>query len=201
MLTFKEAKANFFDRQVVVDAIDKESREVLTKLGAYAKTVAQRSIKQARRLKLEEMSPEMQAQYEGTKVSQRPYKSSEPGEPPRSRTKKLKKGILYAFDPATKSAVAGAMKFSPSPAPQVLEYGGTSEVDVVVAPKRKGRTATEKQKEGLAKARAAGKLRRSKEKAKRARQAVQIAARPYMAPALEVVKPKVPSKFKNLIRK
>lgn len=202
MLTFQAAKANFFDREVVTKAVDEGSREELSKLGAYTRTVAQRSIKQARRLKMEEMSPEMQAQYKGTKVSQRPYKSSEPGETPRSRTKKLKRGILYAFDPATKSAVAGAMKFSASPAPSVLEDGGSSEVEIIVAPKRKKRgPATEKQKEGLAKARAAGKLKRGKEKAKRTRKAVQIAARPYMAPALEVVKPKIPDKFKNLIKK
>jgi hypothetical protein len=202
MLTFKEAKANFFDREVVTKAVDEGSREALSKLGAFTRTVAQRSIKQARRLKKEEMSPEMQAQYEGAKVSDRPYKSSEPGEPPRSRTKKLKRGILYAFDPASKSVVAGAMKFSPSPAPSVLEYGGSSEVDVILAPKRKqGRKATEAQKAGLAKARAAGKLKRGKEKTKTARVAVKIAARPYMAPALEVVKPKIPDKFKNLIKK
>ena len=197
MLTFKEAKANFFDRQVVVDAVDEGSRKVLSQLGAFTKTVAQRSIKQARRLKLEEMSPEMQAQYQGTKVSQRPYKSSEPGEPPRSRTRKLKKGILYAFDPSTKSAVAGAMKFSPSSAPEVLEHGGSSEVEIVVAPKRKGRTATEKQREGLAKARAAGKLKRGTGKANRIRKAVQIAARPYMAPALEAVQAEDPRQIQE----
>lgn len=47
-LTFKEAKAGFFDRARVMEAVDKATKKVLSRFGAYVRTRAKTSIRKGR---------------------------------------------------------------------------------------------------------------------------------------------------------
>jgi hypothetical protein len=203
LITYREAKGNFFDRKVVQDALGRETAGAMAKIGGFVRTAARRSIKPARRLRISEMPDDMQALYKAEPDRQRPFVSSKPGESPRGRTKRLKASILFAFDKNSRSVVAGPTQFPGSRAdhaPSVLEFGGDSTIEILKLKERKtsGRKATEQQIAGLKKASAAGKL-----KAKRTQTLivpVKIEPRPYMRPALDIVRPRIEPQFRNLIR-
>jgi len=98
--TLAAAKANFFDRRAVKDAIDRETRAALSRFGAYVRTRARTSIRKRK----------------GTSL---------PGQPPFSHVGTLRNGILFAFDRERASVVIGPFPFRPgSPGPRLLEYGG-----------------------------------------------------------------------------
>jgi len=108
------------------------------------------------------------------RTSIRKRKGSAPaGKPPHSHEGSLRRLILFGYDKAADSVVVGPVGFKKSVAPNVLEYGG----DTVVLRRVGGR---------------GGKLTSQK---------VKIAARPYMAPALEQERPKLPLLWRNSIRK
>jgi hypothetical protein len=167
-LTARAAKDNFFDRAVVQNAIGKETARALGRLGSFVRTTARRSIRPARRMKVSELG-EAQRNYlvrnPGAFV---PLKSSEPGQPPRSRTKLLRDHILFSYDSRSKSVVVGPVSLnrtSGEPVPSILEFGGQSTVKTRRGPRR-----------------------------------VTIAPRPFMRPALEIAKPRIPKEFKNILR-
>jgi hypothetical protein len=138
-------KDMFFDRAVVVRAVDGAKRKVLSKAGAFIRTAARTSI--------------------------RKRKGSAPaGKPPHSHEGSLRRLILFGYDKAADSVVVGPVGFKKSVAPNVLEYGG----DTVVLRRKGGRLTSHK---------------------------VKIAARPYMAPALEQERPKLSLLWRNSIRK
>lgn len=137
-------KQLFFDRKVVIDAVDKAKRAVLSKAAAFIRTAAQSSIRKRKR-------------------------PAPPGSPPSSHTGLLKK-ILFGWDRESNSAVVGPVRLNkPGMAPQALEHGGKS----LVVRRRKGRLV---------------------------RRVVQIDARPYMGPALERERPKLPKLWAGSIR-
>lgn len=139
-------KQLFFDRQVVVRAVDKAKRAVLSKAGAFIRTTARHSIR--------------------TKKGSAP-----PGKPPHSHTGLLRRFIFFGYDPGSDSVVVGPAKLNRSTeAPRVLEHGGTTTVER----RRKGRVRKRK---------------------------VRIKPRPFMGPALEKERPKLPKLWANSIRK
>jgi len=138
-------KDMFFDRAAVINAVDGAKRKVLSKAGAFIRTVAQTSIRKRK-------------------------KSAPPGSPPHSHEGSLRRLILFGYDKAADSVVVGPVGFKKSTAPNVLEYGG----DTVVFRRRGGKLTSHK---------------------------VKIAPRPYMAPALEKERPKLPLLWRNSIKK
>lgn len=94
----------FFDRKAVLGAMDRATRRVLSRFGAYVRTTARRSIRRRKR-------------------------PSQPGRPPSNRTGLLKKFIYFGYDPSEKSVVIGPVRLNRSigDIPAVLEYGGKSQ--------------------------------------------------------------------------
>jgi hypothetical protein len=203
-LTFKQAKEFFFDRMKVIEAVEKGRVDSLRRVGGFVRKAARRLMRKARRLRESELSPAQLAIWEarGRKREDLPFKSSEPGEAPHVRKGTLKKGILFAYDPASQSVVAGPVKFDiRGDAPATLEYGGSGEVTVFEpgAPARKGRPAKGKQLEAFRRKLADGSLPRLSGGTLR-RKRVRIAKRPFMLPALEKARPVLAQEFKDLIK-
>lgn len=140
-------KSLFFDRKAVTSAVDRGTRRVLSKFGAFVRTAARSLI--------------------------RPRKTiSSPGEPPSSHNGKLRKGILFSFEPAKKTVVIGAARFASGPgdAPEALEHGGTS--TLVRSARRRGAT----------------------------RKTQVVRKRPFMQPAFDKEKAEHPQLWKDAIR-
>ena len=147
MITMR-IKDVFFDRHVVIAAVDNAKRKVLSKAGAFIRTAAKTSIRKRKG-------------------------SAPPGAPPHSHEGSLRRLILFGYDKPNDSVVVGPVGFKKSEAPSVLEYGG----DTVMLRRVGGR---------------GGRLTSQK---------VKIAPRPYMAPALEKERPKLPLLWRNSVRK
>jgi hypothetical protein len=110
----------FFDRPIVEKYLDKRTRTVYAKFGAYVRRAAQWSMKKAPK-----DHPRM---VEGKVI--RTMKTSRPGQPPYKRSGLLKRFIFYSLDWANRSVVIGPVRFKAGTTnvPEVLEYGGVSEV-------------------------------------------------------------------------
>jgi len=99
-------KGLFFDSPAVIKAVDDATYRALVRFGQYVRKVARHSIKT------------------------RPSPSA-PDEPPHGHTGLLKVGILYGFDPVSRSAVIGPARirgkatYGPVTVPELMEYGDT----------------------------------------------------------------------------
>jgi hypothetical protein len=99
-LTISAAKANFFDRAAVTSAVDRATRQGLSKFGAYVRQRARWSIRKRKAI-------------------------SRPGEPPSSHEGSLRRLIYFAYDRERASVVIGPTLFGNGPSvPALLEYGG-----------------------------------------------------------------------------
>jgi len=116
--------------------------------------------------------------------------SAPPGSPPHSHVGLLRNFILFGYDRASDSVVVGPAKLNKSAsgeirrgeqteAPRVLEHGGTTTVTKFA----RGRSAS-------------GEIRRGELRKRR----VRIKARPYMGPALEKERPKLPKRWAGSVR-
>ena len=95
-------RAGFFDSAAVIKAVDKATRRVLSKFGAFVRTRAKTSIR-----KRKGVSPPMG--------------------PPYSHVGTLRKFLFFSWDSSTRSVVVGPERVSgtkDSDAPHRLEYGG-----------------------------------------------------------------------------
>lgn len=152
-------KDMFFDRAAVMREIDAGTRKVLSKFGAYVRTAAKSSIRNA---------PFHVRKKRGEERTNFSRSISKPGQPPFSRSGLLKKFIYFAYDPSHKSVVIGPEKLNgknKGDAPSLLEYGGTTTLTSF------GRKRT-----------------------------ARFAARPYMRPAFEKEKPKLPALWRDSIK-
>jgi hypothetical protein len=146
------AKALFFDRRKVQDAMDRTTRRVFSRYGAVTRLDAKRSL---RKRKSGAPSP--------------------PGQPPRSRTGLLRRSIYYAADLRKRSVVIGPVRLSKGDdAPELHEYGGTAKRRFVL--KRNPRT---------------GKLE-PRYRAKAKPRTVRYEPRPFMGPAAERTRQRLP---------
>ena len=92
-------KAGFFDRGVVLDAMDKASRRAMMRTGGYTRKVARNSMKKK--------------------------KGAAPaGSPPHVHIGHVKNLLYFAYDTQQKSLVVGPVGFKDSPVPRILEFGG-----------------------------------------------------------------------------
>ena len=139
-------KQMFFDSKAVTSAVDKTSRRVLSRFGAYVRTTARHSIRKRKAV-------------------------SRPGKPPSSHTGLLRRFIYFGYDRQRRSVVIGPQRLNQKvgDAPAALEHGGVS----TVVEGRRGR---------------------------RRKRRVRIAQRPYMGPAFEKEKPKLPAMWQNSVR-
>ena len=142
--TFKAGNVSvdmFFDRAKVLDRLHKKEISVLNRTGGESRNTVKRS-----------MRP-------GGKKG----KSSEPGEPPRYQTKKLRDAIVYGYDEQNHSVVIGPLKARAKAenVPHILEYGGTVPNALVRVVEKTGK-------------------RKKDTKYKYVRKTVKIAPRPYV---------------------
>jgi hypothetical protein len=139
-------KTMFFNSRAVMRHVDKTTRRVLSKFGAFVRTAARSSIRKRKR-------------------------PSSPGSPPSSHAGLLKKFIWFGYDHSASSVVIGPARLNQKigDAPHALEHGGMSTVV-----------------EGL--------------RSNRRKRTVKIAARPYMGPAFDKEKPKLPAMWAGSIR-
>jgi hypothetical protein len=99
LLNLKVTTSNFFDRSAVINAMDKKTRDRLSRFGAY---VRQSDIS-----------------------SQRTRKAiSEVGSPPSAHVGAIKRLTYFAYDSAAKSVVIGPVPFGDNAA-SIIEAGGT----------------------------------------------------------------------------
>ena len=97
-----DIKAMFFDRKAVLGAVDRATRNVLSKFGAFVRTTAKHSIRKRKAI-------------------------SQPGQPPSSHVGTLRDLIYFGYDTTSRSVVIGPTPFrSTVEAPPLLEYGGTA---------------------------------------------------------------------------
>jgi hypothetical protein len=191
-----KAKSMFFDRRAVQEACDRGTRQVLSKFGAYVRTSAKSSIRRRK-------------------------KASEPGHPPSSHTGLLKKFIFFGYDTVAKSVVIGPTLLArrSGEAPEALEYGGYVRSRLARKIHRRIGSGGEIRFDGPT-CRTTKRNRfganvtyikiRTQSQADRANQLqsqlydsagmVQIAARPYMHPAFDLNKSKLPALWANSIK-
>lgn len=205
----------FFDRDVVIAAVDKATRDVLSKFGAFVRTTAKQSIKKA---------PFASKKERGQDRIDFSRKTSTPGSPPYSQTGKLKKGIFFSFDRQTKSVVVGPARFpsGAGTAPATLEYGGAAgrrrnmrrtvrhvgdggEVEIggwFCATTKINREGTQVTYIKLRTQAQADRANRLNEKlyGPMILGPAAIAARPYMHPALQKELPKLPAMWANSVK-
>ena len=100
-------KSLFFDSPKVVRAVDKSTRRVLSRFGAFVRRSAKQSIRKRK-------------------------KASAPGSPPSSHTGLLKRFIFFGYDRQKDSVVIGPIRLTDNnrgQAPSILEYGGRTTVE------------------------------------------------------------------------
>jgi len=99
-------------------------------------------------------------------------RSSEPGQPPSSHTGLLRRFIFFVYEPRRRSVVIGPVRLNQKigDAPAALEHGGPSK--------------------------AASRSRRRKRQVR----TVTIRPRPFMGPAFEAERPKLPAMWANSVK-
>ncbi|MBN2377062.1 MAG: hypothetical protein JXD22_11715 [Sedimentisphaerales bacterium] len=164
----------FFDKPKVINAVGRATRKVLSKFGAYVRRTAKTSIRKRKKV-------------------------SAPGQPPASHTGRLKKLIFFAYDPIKASVVIGPalgnmISFNGSgkpvrgTVPETLEYGGR--IGTLVG-KRVDAVWCKWSRVDL----------RNKRRYKKTKMIFSdIKARPYMNPAFEKEKPKLPLMWQDSVR-
>jgi hypothetical protein len=134
----------FFDRKAVLGRVDKATRRVLSRFGAFVRRTARSSIRKRKRI-------------------------SAPGAPPSSHSGLLKKFIFFGYEPRKRSVVIGPVRLSQKigDAPEALEHGGRSTVV---------------------------------DRGRRRKRRIRIGRRPYMGPALEKERPKLPAMWAGSVK-
>ena len=142
-MNFNLAKGMFFTSPAVLGAVDRATRRVLSKFGAYVRRSARSSIRKRKKV-------------------------SEPGKPPSSHTGLLRKFIFFGYDRADQTVVIGPVPLrAKAEAPELLEHGGRA--------------------------------RRKVGKRRRRVRTMTYRPRPYMGPAFEINKPKLPAMWKDSV--
>ena len=142
-LSLKQLKPLFIDRRKVVSEADRFWRRAAVRVGGYMRRAARSRVRRRKRV-------------------------SKPGQGPTSWTGLLKQNIFFAFDPRTRTVVAGPVKLNRgSNAPRLLEYGG--------------RTTLEREVDG-----------------RKVTVSAYYRPRPYMRPAMEKTEEKLPTLLRQL---
>ncbi len=165
----------FFDTKRVMSASDKATRINLSQFGAFAMTDSRKSLPRRK-------------------------KASKPGRPPSNVTGLLKRFIFFSYDPIEQSVIIGPAKTNQlffnsdgqpvkGTVPEALEYGG--EIFVFEVERFKN-SKTWKRADLRSRRRIAGRRTRLRK--------VTIKARPYMVPAFNRTKTKLPSLWEGSVK-
>lgn len=176
MLTLS-VKRSFFDRPEVIAKIGKRVAKGLNRAGGSVKLTSQRSLRRRK-------------------------KSSEPGTPPTRRTETGRglSAILYGFD-GRDSVVIGPVKFNGS--------RGIEPMSTVPGLHERGEAATIAESRFVMPSGEATPWRaasrrpvrlRPGQRVEQRRRSVKYSARPFMQPALEKIKPRLPKLFAGSIK-
>ena len=175
-LKINQAKGMFFDAPKVVRAVDAATHRVLLKFGAFVRTAAKSSIRQAatkRNLLKKIGDAKTKEEKERLWLEYNKATTSEPGKPPKSHTGLLKQYIFFGYDTARQSVVSGPVALhGGNRRPEslmALEYGGTS---TLLLGRRRSRGSRK----------------------------ITVAARPFMDPALKQELPKLPAMWANSVK-
>ena len=116
-----QVKFVFFDKPEVMRRVAEKRRRGMMRTGGLIKTIAERSMKKARRKRWDELTSEERKRYgriikSGPRKGQLvrkpkvklPFKSAEKDKPPRYRTQQLKNRIRFGYDQAKDDVVIGA---------------------------------------------------------------------------------------------
>ena len=169
-LKIDDVKGAFFDSKRVEDSVSKVERANLSKAGAFIRRSAIFSIRSGKG-------------------------SSKPGQPPKSHSGILKRFLYFAFDSSSRSVVVGPALTNQTIAnqraigntiPGVLESGGQEALSEVQSP-RTGQWWKRNSK-----------LRFQQDWPQRTRR-INVAARPFMAPALQANIAKIPGVWKDSV--
>lgn len=110
----------FFDRAKVIRAVGRAKARTLSRAGAFVRTTAKRSIRNA---------PFVTRKRRGQERRDRRRKSSKPGNPPFSQLGTLRRLIFFAYERHRDTVVIGpARGGGASGAPSNLEYGGRTRI-------------------------------------------------------------------------
>lgn len=96
-----QIKKTFFDRAVVINAMDRATRKALSRAGAFVRQRAKSSIRKRKAV-------------------------SSPGSPPSSHTGLLRKWILFGAELQGRRVLIGPVALRNSGIPNALEFGGTT---------------------------------------------------------------------------
>jgi len=102
-----KCKVVFFDGKAIRRHVDRATRRVLSRFGAFVRRTAKQSIRKRKQ-------------------------PSAPGTPPSSHTGLLRKFIWFGYDPGKRSVVIGPARLSQKgrgEAPSLLEYGGSTTLE------------------------------------------------------------------------
>lgn len=98
MIGIKQAKAGFFDRSIVVKAMDRATLRVFSKFGSFVRSTSRKSIVKRN-------------------------KPSEPGKPPSEHVGTLKRLIFFVYDKLSRGVVIGPTRAASAQA-NITEQGG-----------------------------------------------------------------------------
>jgi len=166
-----EIKKIFFDRPGLNKTMSRARLQFLSKAGAFVRRSARSSIRQSK-------------------------KTSEPGQPPKGKTKRLKESIFFGLE--KNSVVIGPVKLESAnkhvrtlgpPVSEVLERGGEIEVH-----EYQDRSGSWVQIRGSSERRLIGSRPTRWRK-------VKVSARPFMVPALRANQSKFPGLWRGLFKK
>ena len=116
-------KSQFFDKDIVVNVINKNERRYLVRAGSYIRKAARNSIKNPPKAK--KKSDKITGSENAQKYRANQQNSS-PGNPPFNQTGKLKGGIFFSYDAANRSVIIGPEKLASGDLTllSALEFGG-----------------------------------------------------------------------------
>ncbi len=203
MIGIGDARKMFFDRKAVIDKVGAARRKVLSRFGAFVRKTAHDSIRKRKT-------------------------ASQPGNPPHSHEGSLRRKIAFGYDPRVESVVIGPTPLNKvffntdivavrGIVPEILEYGGTAGV-VEKAFRVGGEGPVVWERRDLRRMGKVALLAALRENKKRgfampARggnfivptrhhrfRTYHVAARPYMRPAFEKEKPKLPALWLNSVK-
>jgi len=179
-----KVKRMFFDSPAVVRRVDKRTRRVFSRFGAYVRRTARQSIRKPPKTKI---ATDMQGRR--WRVRNELWAASAPGNPPYSQTGLLRQFIFFGYDIRRRSVVIGPEKLTgrvSETAAHALEFGGES-----TTYDYQWRAAKGSHKQN-------GKLRVKRAKVYRK---VKIAARPFMRPAFARELPKLSGLWRDSVSK
>lgn len=124
-MSFEAATRNFFDREKVLKAMDRKTRQVLSRFGAFTRQRARTSLRYAK-------SPSSPGRPPHIHKSLRRTKTNKKGEQKVQMVSPLRDFTFFAYDDSQKAVVIGPAKLGDKigdgAALPALEYGGRSEV-------------------------------------------------------------------------